>query len=259
VSPTLAPWLGLAFGAFVLVLYKLASSKISKSLNSGQMVYIFCSIVFFHAFYINILPDDWKSLFGIGAIIALAFSSTKLDLNGKHLGIGIAGLGFILIGYGMSLLGTYSNSEAESFLTNFGYAFAILFVSSSLLSRKATETNASLKKDNSQLGYVILGAAHIQVLTSLYRLASLWVWPIPASLVISLFWILYAITVLVYGMKIKNGIWARSSLFVLLFCTLKVFLWDLTSAPAIARVISFLALGAVLYGFGFLYKKIATL
>jgi len=74
----------------------------------------------------------------------------------------------------------------------------------------------------------------------------------------SLVWILYAIAVLVVGLKRRNETIRLAGLGVLSVVVLKVFLSDMSALEGLARALSFMGLGGALIGIGYLYQKLKT-
>lgn len=74
----------------------------------------------------------------------------------------------------------------------------------------------------------------------------------------SLIWLLYAIAVLVIGLKRQNGTIRLAGLGVLSVVVLKVFLSDMSALEGLARALSFMGLGGALIGIGYLYQKLKS-
>lgn len=74
----------------------------------------------------------------------------------------------------------------------------------------------------------------------------------------SLVWLLYAIAVLVVGLKRRNETIRLAGLGVLSVVVLKVFLSDMSALEGLARALSFMGLGGALIGIGYLYQKFKT-
>jgi hypothetical protein len=101
-------------------------------------------------------------------------------------------------------------------------------------------------------GYALLGAAHLMVILACYRIAD------PhGSLAVSSSWLIYAIAIISFAFMRKDKIMANSALLVLFFAAGKALLYDAASAPTTIRILCLLITGIVLYGCGFLFRKIA--
>ncbi|TNE64315.1 MAG: DUF2339 domain-containing protein [Alphaproteobacteria bacterium] len=69
-------------------------------------------------------------------------------------------------------------------------------------------------------------------------------------------WLVYAIGLLLAGLRSAFGALRMAGLGLLGFVVLKVFLFDMASLEGMARALSFMGLGAALIGVGYLYQRI---
>ena len=72
----------------------------------------------------------------------------------------------------------------------------------------------------------------------------------------SLVWLLYAVALIVAGLKTKTAEIRHAGLGLLGIVVLKVFLGDLSNLDGVARALSFMGLGLALIGLGYLYRKL---
>jgi uncharacterized membrane protein len=72
---------------------------------------------------------------------------------------------------------------------------------------------------------------------------------------LSLVWLGYGLVVLVWGVACRSALARTISLVVLGLAALKIFIYDTTALPDLYRFISFLVLGVILLGVGYVYHR----
>ncbi len=72
----------------------------------------------------------------------------------------------------------------------------------------------------------------------------------------SLVWLIYAVVLLLAGLKLQQPTIRKAGLAVLGIVVLKVFLVDMNQLEGLARALSFMGLGGALIGLGYLYQKL---
>lgn len=243
--PNLAPYLSLLFAAVVIGLYLLTKTLFPQDeMKSQGMIYSFASLVFFHSFYLEIIPLSIKPWLFVLIVLAFAFLP-KLELRQKKVFyIPAAMLGLIaVLEYGYIMLQLFFNTYQPSTMFAALAGFAALCFA---LSRHYYDT---YKKE--EYGTLFLASAHFLAIMSLYRLAD----PL-GSLAVTSFWLLYAILVLAVAYWLKDKLMAHSALLVLGLSAGKVLLYDAAMTPTAVRILCLLFTGVVLYGAGLLMKKI---
>lgn len=247
IHPNLAPWISLLFAALLITLYLGAEKWFPKqSLNSQPMILAFASIVAFHAVYLELLPNDVRPWLFIAITIGFATLPIRfLNINNfyKYL-IPILAVLIILVLEYVSMIHHLLDGKLELhwMLVALASVASLWF----LIIAKDYEIS---KKD--EYGYAILSFAHILAITAFYRLTI-----DLSSLAVSASWLLYAIAVIAFAYYRKDKVMALSALVVLSFAAGKALLYDAASAPTIVRILCLLLTGAVLYGAGYLMRKI---
>jgi len=72
----------------------------------------------------------------------------------------------------------------------------------------------------------------------------------------SLVWLIYAVVLLISGLKLEQAKIRQAGLAVLGIVVLKVFLVDMNQLEGISRALSFIGLGGALIGLGYIYQKL---
>ncbi|MFN8790626.1 MAG: DUF2339 domain-containing protein [Bdellovibrionales bacterium] len=239
-NPDLAPWLSLCFAAFVYLLYQKAQRGLPH-LESESLVFGFLTVVLFHSGYLQILPSSAKPwllpLILLGTYVAE--QKSLLPRTSKILTAGLWLIGLLEFGkISFELLSSANLKTVVPALVTVGLgAFGYL-------------RGGQRFQDQSKL---LLGGLHILSILSLYRLMHE-----GGSLAVSLAWGLYSVVVLGLGYRQRDAALAKSSLLVLLVATLKALVYDASRSASSVRIMSLLVTGLVLYGAGFLFKKIES-
>ncbi len=248
VYPNLAPYLSLLFAAVLIGLYLLTKKFFpDREIKSQSMIYSFASLVFFHSFYLEILPTEFKPW--LFALITLAFAflpKTSLNKNQKNI-FYIPALMFAVI----AVL-EYAHIMMQLFLNNFSLSTmcaALAGFASICIAMNRYYKNIYKQEE---YGILFLGSAHFLAIMSLYRLADPY-----GSLAVTSFWLLYAVLVLSVAYYLKDKLMAHSALLVLGLSAGKALLYDASMTPTAVRILCLLFTGVVLYGAGLLMKKIA--
>lgn len=72
----------------------------------------------------------------------------------------------------------------------------------------------------------------------------------------SLVWLLYAVVLLLAGLRFQQATIRKAGLTVLGIVVLKVFVFDMSQMEGLARALSFMGLGGALLGLGYLYQRL---
>jgi Predicted membrane protein (DUF2339) len=206
-------------------------------------MYMFITLVGFHSIYLNLLPDDVRPWTFVVIMLAAAFIPARL-LTGRQSGVyfvpALALLAIIGIEY-LSMISSLWSYNAQANLP-------LCFVSFISIWAVITRTD----KRFHSVGYAILSAAHLLAVMGLYHLTV-----DIGSLAVSISWLLYGVSVIVFAFIRKDEVMAKSAMPVLTLAAGKALLYDASSAPTIIRIVCLLLTGAALYGSGFLMRKIA--
>ncbi|WED42499.1 DUF2339 domain-containing protein [Legionella cardiaca] len=243
--PQWAPWVSLAFAAFLLSLYLSAKKWFpNQSLNSQSVILAFVTIVTFHSLYLELLPATmrpWLFVLIIGVYLLFPVTFKK----GRNRIFIIPSFAIFLI-LAIEYLVMLSHLLLENFEVYwFGVSTASFL---SLWSLLLFDKKLAQKEEQ---GYLLLGAAHLLGITGLYQLMTDY-----GSLAVSASWLFYAVLVIVFAVIRRDKVMARSALIVLGFAAGKALLYDASSTPTIIRILCLLLTGIVLYGSGFLIRKI---
>jgi len=235
-------WIALGFAFAVLVLYQTTTKKIEiqNKLNSNEMIYAFFCLVLIQAGYLQLLPETSKPWLLAILILVSYLSQQKQDLPQVSRVFKFFGL---LIGIIEYLRLSWSLFESFS-LNNLIASFSALGVGFFYYLNRLQKFK--------EYNYIFLCLVHILAAITLYRMAYDF-----GSLAVSAVWALYAGVILGYGFKKMDIYLAKSSLLVLILSALKALLYDAASAPTGLRIICLLLTGVLLYGAGYLFKKIS--
>lgn len=247
VYPGMAPWLSLLFAVVIVGLYLVALDRFKQSaLNSQSMIVAFVTLVIFHSVYLELLPADFKpwliAIFLIAASLVPVRWSNKNTMSAFIVPL-IAIATIIALEY-ISLLWDLVHDTI-----NLSASLAALFAFLSLWLVMFRQRVLIFQRD--EFGYGMLSAAHLLAITGLYNLTH-----DISSLLVSASWLLYAICVMGIAYVRKDKIMAKSAIVVLSVAAAKALLFDAASAATIIRILCLLLTGIVLYGAGFLMKKI---
>ena len=246
IYPGLAPWISLAFAAFLLGLYFGAKKLMTNSeLHSQTMLLSFTTLVFFHSFYLELLPYDARPWLFIFFILIFTFFPrvTVLKKTSAFVVPCIAMFIILSVEYASMVFHLIIDFK-QSWLIVAIAAFASIWL---LLIHRAADFMKHTESD-----YILLSAAHLLAVTALYQLTTDY-----GSLAVSASWLFYALCVISIAVVRRDKIMATSALFVLSFAAGKALLYDAASAPTIVRILCLLLTGAVLYSTGLLFRRIA--
>lgn len=246
IRPYLAPWLSLGFAAFLFGLYLAAKKKFPEgSLGSQPMILSFITVVCFHSFYLELLPDLARLWLFVAIALLLAFPVVNLSVQDKAGPFRIPALALlaVLIIEYLSMVSHLLSGNDMSWLAVSLVSVGSLWV---LIDFKGGELEAGNRYAP------VLGAAHLLAVLGLYRLTK-----DAGSLEVSASWLFYAVCVIAYAFTRRDETMAKSAMFVLGFAAGKALLYDAASAPTVVRILCLLLTGAALYGSGFLIRRIS--
>lgn len=250
IDPAMAPWTAMGFGVFLLALYIAARKIFPDGLASQGLIVSFVTLVFLHAGYIELLPPTMHPwlLTAIPLILCLIpkrFITPFTENNNSAFFLPIITLGLIIpveyISLVMHLFETSSDLYIWPALTAVASVWALIAIKYDLIRLR----------DGFYSG--LLAVTHALAVLGFYRLGEH-----TSSLAVSALWLFYAVAVMLFAAKRKDERMAKSALFVLTFAAGKALLYDASSAPTLIRIFCLLLTGAVLYGCGFLLRKIGN-
>lgn len=246
ISPELAPWFGIAIGASVLGIYFFARTFLSAELKTGPTLTSFAAMAFVHSFYFQLLDESWQPLAALVIGIAvLGIYSQSLTARKDFFWPLI--ILFSTFAYG-AILTIVSVREIDSiYLYNWAYGALALFVMIKITSIK------DLPPEANRYWPLLLGFGHLEVLLGLYRFSQKISWS--GALFVTFSWGIYAGLILAIAYWRRDKTLGHSALTILLAVSLKAFFYDVSNTSNLIRVVCLLAEGLLLYGCGWIFKK----
>lgn len=237
-----APYIMLILGGAVYFSYWFAKNKLPGVESSKSLVESYCLITLFHSLYLELLPDQYRPILFIALLLSSVFVvGSKIRSTQSITGFLVV-TSILLREYG-SIIDKLINRTGETSLwILYGMVASALFLIKGIKERL---NNSS----SSVMLYFILG--HTLFVSTLYG-----VFEQMGSLELSIAWTAYACAILWYGFTNKNEPLAKSSLAVLFFAVAKVFTYDVSNAAPTIRILCLLLTAVVLYGCGWLLKRI---
>ncbi|KTD25505.1 DUF2339 domain-containing protein [Legionella maceachernii] len=247
IQPALAPWISLGFAALAIILYLSAKTWFPGRLHSSRLLILtFSTIVAFHSIYLELLPTLIRPWLFV--IIVLGFSLYKKIEHPKFTRAFLVPLLALLIILGIEYINIL-NHLAGPFNLSWLLVGIAAFASVWLVLR--LHHDDFMIKDEYTY-YFVLGSAHLLGVAWLYQLTNIY-----GSLAVSASWLSYALCVIGFAFLHKDKIMAKSTLMILTFAAVKALFYDASSTPTIVRILSLMLTGIVLYGSGFLIRKMA--
>ena len=245
--PGRAPWFSLAFAGLLLGLYLAAKQKFPDGkVGSGSMVLAFVTVVFFHSFYLELLPKDGRPWLFVAIVVGLCFAPAgAFGRAGKDGPLRIPAYGAlaVLLLEFLSMTSKLLSGAEGNWLAVSVFSVVALWV---LIAFRGEEIDGAGNYGP------LLGAAHLLAVLALYRLTKE-----QGSLYVSVSWLVYSSAVLGFAYARRDPAMARSAVFVLAFAAAKALLYDAAAAPTVVRIVCLLLTGAALYGSGFFLRRIS--
>ncbi|KGP62852.1 hypothetical protein EP47_14325 [Legionella norrlandica] len=245
IDQTLASCVSLAAAALLVGLYNSAKKWLpERNFKSRNVILTFVTLVCFHSIYLGLLPLSLKPwLFAI-IVFGYTFSQTKISSIewSITLSIPIVGLSAILGIEYLSILGHLITGWEFSWSVVAWVSFASIWFLFIQNRRKLAQKE--------EYCYVLLAAAHLLAIMSLYQLANEY-----GTLAVSASWLAYALIILQISTQRNDVFIAKSVLIVLFFSAGKALLYDASSTPTMIRALSLTLTGVVLYASGLVIRK----
>lgn len=252
IDPGIAPWLAIGFGVSVYAAYAVSVAFLRDvDLESREVVLAFLAIVFVHAVYFEIVPGRATPWFALALFVATPALNALIKPRASTPFLFLAVVIVVAVNYAKVLVGWGQGvSSGEWILLNLLFGGAALW----------TYLRATARGSDSASWSLVLVLGQIQAMTGLYRIAAEvtktgWS-PTSSRFVVSAFWGMLALGILLWGRAIRDKVLARSSLFVFGVATAKVLLFDVASAGPVVRILCLVTLGAALYLGGYLFRQI---
>lgn len=238
-APTIAPWIALASGVFVLAVYLLAKSRSDVPLAAGgTLVGSYISLVTAHIVFFEFASERYI------AMLALLFPALgwliRSATGDKHLALPtfVVSAAVFAMGFFVAIV-----QEDQGFVPQGGMLalYAAILYAGFWWSRRKIDLHGATP--------FLLYAAHLAALIASTAL-------IDNGLLISILWGAVAVALLLYAVRSQDIMLGRSSLIIFLAGALKVLFVDLSDADQLVRVIVLVVLAASLYAGGWLYQKL---
>lgn len=244
--PKLAPYLSLGYSLFLIFIYFFTKFVLNKksTLASGELLFSAALVGLVHSCYFVIPSEEMRPLLLL-IFIPLIFSILKkfeheLDFFPRFSKIIL----FCLFVWNYFSIAFEQLENPTKLWLFYGMLYStLIFVvyiwRKNIFSHKLNDTK------------FILLAGHILATQSIYNLVKDF-----GSLSVSLAWLIYALGVLSIGYKIRDTIFAKSSLVVLLLSAVKVLIWDMSQASSITRIGCLILTGGLLYYSGLIFRRV---
>lgn len=246
-APVLVPWIAICFGIILIILYLATLALVNVTrLNSEPIIAVFVTIVFFHAVYLELLTPYARQWLLVIILLAVSLTSTQNYTQKNFDRFKFPMMAVILIAaieYTRMHLNLFNQPLTFSLIAVTTWAFISLWIF--ILSHKELTTK------NDDKSFIIFGATHLLAINELFQLTKDY-----NSLAVTASWLLYAVCVMALAYQRKDKVMAFSALSVLSFAAAKALLYDVAAAPTLIRILCLLLTGAVLYGAGFLLRRI---
>jgi uncharacterized membrane protein len=240
--PEWAPWLAIASVVPLTAAYWYARARLPEDARAGeQIVTAYAALVLVHAVYVELIPDEWRVLSGLVALLALGYvAATALSRLKRYWPLSVA-CGIIAYWGYQQLVAGYNIEQVVGWQILIAlYAVALYTFYWHL--RRPAASPAVLTT-----GALYLG--HTAVMAGIIHLAD-------SRLAVSIVWGLLAVVALVIAIFVSDRRLGRSSLAVFAGFAAKVLLFDLSGALPLVRIGCLVVLGVTMYAGGLLYQRI---
>lgn len=246
--PETAPWIALLFAGAVYCIYFWSKRALqTSSLNSFPLVSGFVAVVFFHAFYLNILPEAFCPWLGILLLVTIP-RQRKMGISFQETGLAALSLGAVIVLEYCRVLSIVDNTHENSYLV-FNLLFAGIFLFA-YFSRPVAGSDST--------PFSLILFASIQALYGLKRIAEFFVAQESAMFYVSGLWACYALAILITAKTLGDKALAKISLFIFALVSFKVFFYDISSQSSLTRVVALIIIGAILYSAGLILRQIES-
>jgi uncharacterized membrane protein len=244
VMPSLAPYVMVLLALIVVFGFLTAKRYLQEPAGSASLVQAYCSLTFIHSVYFEIFTDEYRPLVLILFILLSFFSSVSRTSFLQSLTAQCSLLFVAIIEYA-SLLEKLTGNSSMHQTDPLSILYAIVL--SGLFTARGIQS--VLKDSSTGMLFFILGHS--------LGLAALYAFLVDAgSILVTAAWVFFGGFILYLGFSKKIKPLAKSSVFILLFAFLKLFLYDVSESSDSIRFISFLMTGIALYVSGWILKKI---
>ncbi len=235
ISEDWATIFSMAFAGFLLATYGLAKKKLQNiELDSGNLVYTACSVIFAHSIFIVEMNDFVRIIFTFWLVLVFGLLNKKL-LENKALKGTIIVAGCILLHSYLSVIFGASKVSLNSLII-FGAIFGAIF---SFFSKKIKSSHGGL----------ILNLAHAQFFVTIFRLKKF-----TGALAIAPIWIAYTFGILYWASRNKDKDMARGAIPLVVISLGRFIIIDFHKFDGLQRIVSLLIIGVLVFAGGYLYR-----
>lgn len=250
IYPEFAPWFGVCVGLVILSIYFISKSILSDSIKSGPVLTTFAMLTLAQSLYFRILEDALQPLasFVIGIFVLVIWSQServRKEFFGPSLIL------FLLFIYGAIVATIGPQFLNTPYAYNWAYGLLALFTVVQFVSKNSVHSKSL--GDYTQYSPMLLGFAHLEIMLGLVRFS----YQVPSlgALFVTMSWALYAVFILGISQWRKDKTLGKSALTILVAVSLKAFFVDMSNSGNLVRVFSLFAEGLLLYGCGWVFKK----
>ena len=247
INVAVAPYCMVMIAALLLFTFIIAKRFLGELQGSRPLIEVFSLVTFIHSVYLQILPENLKPivlvLLLVASIIQQSRDSSSL-FSSAYTQFALYLIAVIEYGSVLSHLVVEKPKFDPNFLLYilYGAVLSFLFITKGRFISIA-------KKGSFGTLHFLLG--HTLGMASVYGMLSQF-----HSYVVTLGWIVFGGVILAVGSLDRLKTLSKSSVFILLFAFLKLFLFDVSEADDLIRFISFLMVGIALYGSAWILRKI---
>ena len=239
--PDALPWLAAASALPLIGALWITKNRLSSDRPGELIVTAYCALVFFHAFYLELVATPYKPLCGTAVALILAMGARwRPDLIARFWPIAVATLViFVLTVFALAANVAPSTVVAPELLA---------LVNAALLSAYANGADRKIFGIDCRL---FLYVGHALAMSAAANYAD-------NRILVSLIWGAIAVASLTVAISKRDQTLGQSALWVFGAFAGKVLLFDLAESGALVKIACLVVLGASMYLGGILYRRISA-
>jgi len=253
--PDFAPWIALGFAAALLFLSHTAKRLLAQdAIASTGIATAFGAIVFYHAFYLQILTSDLQPYFALLLLVLWKLFYKRV----RPIGAGIVASVPMLVGILVIVTeaGTIFMEGLKNRVSGNTVVLLLLFAAALFVKYVTDRNEEDPKSKDRTMEFFVLGLASAYILMGTRHILIQLYTGFEPSFGVSGVWAFYALLILIWARSAKDRLMARVSLAIFGLVSVKVFFIDLANATTVARIISLVLIGAILYAGGLVYRQL---
>lgn len=245
IDQTFASCASLAAAALLVSLYNSAKRwSPGRRFNSRNVILTFVTLVCFHSIYLGLLPLSLRPW--LFPLIVSGYTLFRARLSSIQWSIPFL-IPFVALS---AILGIEYISMLSHLLSGRELSWsAVAWVSFASIWHFLIQNRKELG-DKEEYCYVLLAAAHLLAIMSLYQITTEY-----GTLAVSASWLTYVLILLQVSTLRNDVLIAKSVIIVLFFAAGKALLYDASSTPTLIRALSLILTGVVLYASGLVIRK----